>query len=315
MDACNLSYTPYSTWFLKLLKENVPGLNDSRFHVLNYVSIREKTGTDAEEFLNPCTLYGMMERISKQIRIRLKNVKNEFNGSFMEESPLPCELLILINLLMNESNHEEPAFSLPVKSLAQINLYNFRIQGRRRESFGDPHQRHNADEESPFLLYIGLKVFSDTRSSKIIDILHAHGSSVSYDRILRITQDLEEALLQLFHDDNAVFLGLLRTELFTIGAKDNIPPCTMSKSHYHGTNMSLFQFPSSFNDGFERNYQQFVKVPSYRSKKVGELPSFYTDVEETADPPRDYYFTVRTVNIPENVNNSDLVSIMKNGEI
>ena len=194
-------------------------------------------------------------------------------------------------------------------------MYNFRIQGRRRESFGDPHQRHNADEESPFLLYIGLKVFSDTRSSKIIDILHAHGSSVSYDRILRITQDLEEALLQLFHDDNAVFLGLLRTELFTIGAKDNIPPCTMSKSHYHGTNMSLFQFPSSFNDGFERNYQQFVKVPSYRSKKVGELPSFYTDVEETADPPRDYYFTVRTVNIPENVNNSDLVSIMKNGEI
>ena len=46
--------------------------------------------------------------------------------------------------------------------------------------------------------------------------------------------------------------------------------------------MSLFQFLSSFNDGFERNYQQFVKVPSSRSKKVGELPSFYTDVEEIA---------------------------------
>ena len=49
--------------------------------------------------------------------------------------------------------------------------------------------------------------------------------------------------------------------------------------------MSLFQFPSSFIDGFERNYHQFVKVPSSRSKKVRELPSFYIDVEEIDDPP------------------------------
>ena len=78
--------------------------------------------------------------------------------------------------------------------------------------------------------------------------------------------------------------------------------------------MSLFQFPSNFNDGFEMNYQQFVKVPSTRSKKVGELPSFYTDVEEIADPPQ-AYFTVSTVNIRKNFNNSYLVSIMKKREI
>ena len=79
--------------------------------------------------------------------------------------------------------------------------------------------------------------------------------------------------------------------------------------------MSLFQFPLSFNDGFERNYQQFVKLPSSRSKKIGELSSFCTDVEEIAGPLQTYYFTVSTVNIPENVNNSDLVSIMKKREI
>ena len=58
----------------------------------------------------------------------------------------------------------------------------------------------------------------------------------------------------------------------------------------------------------------FVKVLSSRSKKVGELPSFYTDIEEIADPPQAYYFTASTVNIPENVNNSDPVSIMKKRE-
>ena len=118
MDAYNPSYTPHKTQFLKLLEENVSGLNDSKLHGVNHVSIREKTGKDAEEPLNPCTLHDMMERISKAIRIKLKDVKNEFNGSFIEESPLPCELLILLNLLMNGSNHEEPGFSLPVKGLA-----------------------------------------------------------------------------------------------------------------------------------------------------------------------------------------------------
>ena len=84
MNVYNLSYTPHSTRFLKLLKENVPGLNDSKLHGVNYVSIREKTGKDAEELLNTRALYDMMESISKAIRIKLKNVKNEFNGSFMD---------------------------------------------------------------------------------------------------------------------------------------------------------------------------------------------------------------------------------------
>ena len=93
---------------LKLLKENVPGLNDSKLHGVNFVSMSEKTGKDAEELLNSHTL-SMMARISKALQIKLKNMKNEFNGSFMTESPLPCELLILFYLLMNGSNQEEPA--------------------------------------------------------------------------------------------------------------------------------------------------------------------------------------------------------------
>ena len=253
----------FQTKYVKLLKENVTGLNDSKLHGVNYVG---EDWQDAEELLNLRTLDDMMEKISKIIHI--------------------------------QCNH--------------------RIQGRRRESSGEPHQQRNADKESPFLLYIGLKVFSATRSSKIICILHAHGLCVSYDRILRITQGLGEALLQLFHGDDAVTPGLPRAGLFTVGAKDKIGKnacCTISKSHYHETRKSLFYFPSSFNDGFERQYQQFAKVPSSRCKKVGELPSFYTDVAEIADLPQAYYFTVSTVNIPENVNNSDLVSIVKKREI
>ena len=251
--------------------------------------------------------------MSKEIRTKLKDVEYDFNGSFMGESNLPCELLLLLDLLMNGSSHDghdESGFSLSVKTLAQIIFYNHRKR-QRKDSIGGGYQRHNTDKESPFLLYIGLKIYASTRSSEIIDILHKHGLCVSYDRILRITQGLGEAALQLFEDEDAIIPGLLRHGLFTIGAKDNVDKnarCTVSKSHYHGTSMSLFQFPSSFNEGFGRNYQKFVKVSSSESKKVRELPYFYANVEEIPDPPKDYYASVSTVNIPEAVSQSYLVN-------
>ena len=74
-------------------------------------------------------------------------------------------------------------------------------------------------------------MFSATRSSEIIDILHAHGLCLFYERRLLKTQGLGEALSQLSHDDDAVIPGLLRTALFTVGAKDNIDKnarCTRS---------------------------------------------------------------------------------------
>ena len=68
----------------------------------------------------------------------------------MEESPLSRELFILLNLIMNGSSHKESGFSLPLKALSKIFLYNHRIQGRRRESSAELHQRHNADKAPPF---------------------------------------------------------------------------------------------------------------------------------------------------------------------
>ena len=125
------------------MKENVPGLTDTKLHGVNYVSLREKTGKDAEELLHPRTLYDMIERVSKEIRTKLKDVEYDFNGSFMGESNLPCELLLLLDLLMNGSSHDghdETGFSLSVKTLAQIIFYNHRKR-QRKDSIGGGYQR------------------------------------------------------------------------------------------------------------------------------------------------------------------------------
>ena len=142
------------------------------------------------------------------------------------------------------------------------------------------------------------------------DILHAHGLCVSYQRILRVTQGLSEAAIQLFEQDDAVIPGNLRKGLFTNGAKDNIDKnsrCTVSKSPYHGTSLSIFQFPSVSNKGTEKSYEKYAKGSSSGSKKVKELPKFYTDFTEIKDPPETFFSSVPTVNISDDMINSDEV--------
>ena len=143
--------------------------------------------------------HDIMERKSKAIRIKLKNVKNEFNEPFMEESRLLCQLLILLDLLMNGSNHEEPGFSLSVKALAKIILYSHRIkegeENHLENSINDTTQIKNLHF---FFTLVYIELFSATRSSGTNAIFYPHGLCVSYDRILRITHGLGEALLQLF---------------------------------------------------------------------------------------------------------------------
>ena len=77
----------------------------------------------------------MMERVSKEIRVNLRDLTTKFDGSFVEESPLPSELLILLNLLINGSSNDgenENGFPLPIKTLAQIIFYNHKKQTRKK---------------------------------------------------------------------------------------------------------------------------------------------------------------------------------------
>ena len=102
------------------------------------------------------------------------------------------------------------------------------------------------------------------RSRIVIDIFHTHGLCTSYQRILRVTLGLSKVTLKLFEHKKEVIPGNLRTNfLFTIEAKDNLyenSRCTISKSHCHGTSLSLFQFPSTVNPGAERYYEKYEKL-------------------------------------------------------
>ena len=225
--------------------------------------------------LQPDTLYALIDKVSQQIREKLKNARYEFDGSFdSSQEVVPPELIILIDSIVNGCSDDlEFGFSLPVETIAELIVYNHKSQKRSNSK----HQRHNAHKESPTLVYIGLKVYAATRSRKIVDILHKLGLCISYDRILRITQGLGEAAIDMFEEDDYVVPGNLRKGIFTIGAKDNVDKnssSTVTKSHYHGTSLSLFQFPSAVNTGKERKCKKIVKIKSSEGKKSPRSTSF-----------------------------------------
>ena len=82
-----------------------------------------------------------MQKVTKEIRSKLRATVNDFTGSFTNELSSTSELMVqFLNFLFGNSC-DEFGFPLPVKAIAQIILYN--IKGWVRSNSTSTHQRHN----------------------------------------------------------------------------------------------------------------------------------------------------------------------------
>ena len=72
-------------------------------------------------------------------------------------------------------------------------------------------------------------------------MLHDHGISISYDRVLEVSAQLGDAAVAKYVEDGVVCQPDLRSGLFTTAAMDNIdhnPTATTATSSFHGTSIS-----------------------------------------------------------------------------
>ena len=84
------------------------------------------------------------------------------------------------------------------------------------------------------------------------------GISISYDRVLGIEDRIATSLCEQYEEDGVVSPACLKKGLFTVGAIDNLdynPSSTTSQSSFHGTGISLFQFPTKDNPGTNRPHK------------------------------------------------------------
>ena len=119
-----------------------------------------------------------------------------------------------------------------------------------------------------------------------------------------------EKLQILFNLYDAFLPGIFKKGLFTILAKDNIDKnatSTLAKSHYHGTSISILQFPTSSNNGADLPSTESPEILS-SSNKLAPLPKQYSYVKPIPYKPGqgDLFAPVCTVNFD---NENDMANL------
>ena len=81
---------------------------------------------------------------------------------------------------------------------------------------------HSKDRETPLPIYIGMMIHGRTRKRELVDTLFHLGLSISYDRVLDILEAMACAASHQYEVDGVVCLLVLRRNLFTTAAVDNL---------------------------------------------------------------------------------------------
>ena len=101
--------------------------------------------------------------------------------------------------------------------------------------------------ETPVPIYIGIKLYATARSRTLIDKLFHRGICISYARVLDICDSISSLMLEKYEKEKVFVPQMLKLNVFTIIAKDNIDfnaKSTKVSRHFHGTSMTLMQFLS-----------------------------------------------------------------------
>ena len=90
-------------------------------------------------------------------------------------------------------------------------------------------------------------------------------------------------MLEMFRKEEAFFPHMLKKEIYTVIAKDNIDvnaKSTIIKQHYHGISMTTMQFPSDVNPGVPQEMEiDLANQDHYAVNKLA-LPKDYITLSE-----------------------------------
>ena len=89
----------------------------------------------------------------------------------------------------------------------------------------------------------------------MVNTWHKLCLSARYKRVVEVENKLASSVCKRFTEEGIVCPVLLRKNLFTVEALDNIDhksSSTTAEGSFHGTGISVFQFPTSSNHGINR---------------------------------------------------------------
>ncbi|KAK4304447.1 hypothetical protein Pmani_023602 [Petrolisthes manimaculis] len=221
----------------------------------------------------------IITKAAKILRQRMIDHKSVFAGTFDDncvEDSVPQVLLQFVSMIEHGADiKSQLRFGASKTDFALSQLLQYNCYSKYQD--GGKLLRHSKDHETPFPIFLGLSVYSKTRKKHLVELLHEHGLSISYDRVLEVSAQLGDAAVGKYKVEGVVCPKILRKSLFTTSAMDNIdhnPTATTATSSFHGTSISIFQHPSTDHEGtLQERCQIDTKV-----KTISKLPESYTNV-------------------------------------
>ncbi len=206
-----------------------------------------------------------------------------FNKDTQKDS-VPKTWLMLISMILNGSDltakNEHDLVSQNQACLSVSQMVVFNTFKRRRDLINPASYRHSKDREPPLPVHLGLRIYSQTRQSKLVDELFQLGLSISCDRVLEIENTIVRSLCTKFDEEGVVCPENLSKSVFTTSAYDNLdhdPSSTNAKEAFHGTGISIFQHPDACNTRQGRN-GSYYKDDGLRKQKA-TLPEEYSTIK------------------------------------
>lgn len=222
----------------------------------------------------------ILSKAAKILRRHMVKHKCRFEGNLYKDSvhdSLPSALLQFVCMLEHGADiKSQIRYGATTTDLAMAQLLQYNCFAKYKE--GATTQRHSRERETPLPVYIGMSVHAKTRKRHLVEMLHDHGLSIPYDRVLDISAQLGDAVVSRYVEEGVVCPIKLRKGLFCTSAMDNLdhnPSSTTATSSFHGTSISIFQHTTPDDQGEVR---EPVAIKTHNVKKVPELPDSYTNV-------------------------------------
>ena len=150
---------------------------------------------------------------------------------------------------------------LPLDTMCQQVILNTKKNSRHSETQSIRHARH---KECHRIQHETLKLYSVIRCKSLIHVFFEHGIILSYDRIRSCLCELSLTVTDLYRtSDSKVLPSALRKFVFTIFVDDNVDKNSSSvdaKEHFHGTGVTVLQYPTTENPGQQRYRKKFLDL-------------------------------------------------------
>ena len=163
-----------------------------------------------KEVSDSCDCEAMvLVKAAKIMRKHILNMKFDFTGSFSPESEVKSVPSILLSFqqmvldgpgimkvnkespaLLSTASEHVPAAAL---SISQLILYNS-VKHRSTNPSCTCISRHIRTRENSLIIYIAIKIYSNTRMDSLVDAMHGRGLCISYSRLRTISTDLANSI-------------------------------------------------------------------------------------------------------------------------